>query len=335
MAPRNEDVRTALEMIPINVLRNIIDERDIDFTSRASDKLIDKLVEDGWSDIEFEQLKKRLRNIQLEKEPYSRYVAELKNIEPQLGGNPEHERIKHLLSTNMSDFDDDNQLVEPGFEISTVESEQVDGLYWTESVNYTLTPQDKIKKQQTLYETGFEIDLDQEVVFIDCSRKAKAKGLLSRLGELGIHTDPVGHAGVVNSQANELVQSFINEFERKLIDNHSQRSVASDDPHVLEVDLVNLLLDEANLEDIKIGGRTDILDHEEVQRFREEHDSRIVRLEGEFLHNDDWYAFKTGYADDMGQVSVKKKGYVEEKPELVKDAFELLFEYYDDHFIDI
>jgi hypothetical protein len=108
-----------------------------------------------------------------------------------------------------------------------------------------------------------------------------------------------------------------------------------DDPPVLEIDLVNLLLDDADLKDVKIGGRTDIIENDEVKRFREEHDSRIVRLEGEFLLNEKWYSFTAGYTDNMGQVSVKKNGKAEEKPELVEEAFDLLFQSYEDYFINI
>jgi hypothetical protein len=235
----------------------------------------------------------------------------------------------------VSDFDDDNKLIEPGFEISTVEEDLVKGIHWTESINYSLTPQNEIKKQQTLYETGFEIDLDAEAVFVDCARPAKASGLLSKFDDLGIETVSIGHGPFTNTQANELVQGFVDELNQRLIDEYSQRTVSLDDPVVLEIDLVNLLLDDAALKDVKIGGRTDIIENPEVQRFREDHDSRIVRLEGEFLLGEKWYSFTAGYSDSMGQVSVKKKGKAEEEPELVAEAFEFLFESYDEYFIDI
>ncbi|WP_435074917.1 hypothetical protein [Halorubrum sp. HHNYT27] len=335
MPPRSEEVRTALEMVPIHIIRKIIDEREINFTSRKSSELIEQLLQDGWTDEQFEDLKHRLAKIELERQPYSRYVSELDHITSGLEDAPEHERVEQVLSNQESDFDDDNQLVEPGFEISEVSEEFVKGIHWTESINYSLTPRNEIKKQQTLYETGFEINFENEAVFVDCTRTAKASGLLSKFESLGIETTSVGHSDFTNSLANDLVQDFVDDLNERLVEKHSQRTVGADDPLVLEIDLVNLLLDEANLKDVKIGGRTDIIENKEVRRFRDDHDSRIVRLEGEFLLDGKWYSFKSGYSDSMGQVSVEKKGKIEEAPELVEKAFDFLFESYEDYFVDI
>ncbi|WP_256402411.1 hypothetical protein [Halorubrum salinum] len=335
MPPRNEEVRTALEMVPINIIRNIIDERDISFTSRKSSELIERLLQDGWTDEQFEELKHRLAKIELERQPYSRYVSELNHISSGLDDIPEHERVEQVLLNEESDFDDDNKLVEPGFEISEANGDVVKGIHWTESINYSLTPRNEIKKQQTLYETGFEINFENDAVFVDCTRTAKASGLLSKFDSLGIETTSVGHSEFSNLRANDLVQEFVDDLNERLVEKHSQRTVGVDDPLVLEIDLVNLLLDEANLKDVKIGGRTDIMENDEVRRFRDEHDSRIVRLEGEFLLDGKWYSFKSGYTDSMGQVSVEKKGKVEERPDLVQEAFDFLFESYEDYFVDI
>lgn len=335
MPPRDEEVRTALEMVPIHIIRNIIEEREINFTSRKSSELIERLIQDGWTDEQFEALKERLAKIELERQPYSRYISELYHVDSGLDDLPDHERVEHVLSNHQSDFDDDNRLVEPGFEVSQSDESAVSGIHWTESINYSLTPRNEIKKQQTLYETGFEINFDNDAVFIDCTRPAKASGLLSKFTDLGIETTSVGHNDFTNLQANEYVQDFVDDLNERLVERHSQRTVSVDDPLVLEIDLVNLLLDEANLKDVKIGGRTDIMENPEVQRFRDEHDSRIVRLEGEFLLDEKWYSFKAGYTDSMGQVSVGKKGKVEERPELVEEAFDFLFESYEEYFVDI
>lgn len=335
MAPRDEEVRTALEMLPINILRKIIEERSLNFTSRRSGELIDRLLEEEWTEEDFSELRDRLALIQRERQPYSRYILTFDGVESGLEDLSTTERISTLLETREADFDDDNDLLEPGFKVSNSESDLLEGIHWTESLNYTLTPTNQIKKKQTLYETGFEIDLSDDVVFIDCTLPAKASGLVTQFRDLGINASEVGHEILPNSVANEYVQSFVDEMNTRLLEDRTQQTVDGSEATVLEVDLVNILLDDTDLRDIKIGGRTDIMENSEVERIMEEHDSRIVRLEGEFELDHTWYKFIVGYTEGMGHASVKKKGKIEERPELVEEAFNYLYESFHNYFIEI
>lgn len=335
MAPRDEDLRAALEMVPINILRKIIEERGLDVTSRKSDELIEALISDGWTDDDFNDLKGRLARIQIEQNPHSRFISNIVAIDPGLEGLDEAERVEQVLRLNQSDFDDNNELIEEGFEVKEISPDEIHGIHWTESINYALTPMGEIKKEQTLYETGFRFDLDDGVLFIDCSLPAKARSLQGELAELNIRTGEIGHENLANPRANELVQEFVSVLKGELEDRNSQATIVDDSATHLEVDLINMLLDESELKDIKIGGRTDIMENEEVRRFRREHDSRIVRMEGEFNLENNWFEFKVGYTEGMGYISVEKKGRVEERPELVTDAFDFLYEVYHEYFIAV
>lgn len=335
MPPREEDVRAALEMFPINIIRKIIDERELDITSRRSVELIDALVADDWSDEEFINLKSRLADVQKEQNPHSRYISDIEGISPGLEDLADPERVEQVLELNQSNFDDDNNLIEEGFQVKSADSEEIEGIHWTESINYSLTPMGDIKKEQTLYQTGFTFDFEDDVLFIDCNLPAKARSLRRQLDDFDITTVDVGHENFPNSRANELVQEFVNELNQQLEEASPQERIGDGESPLLEVDLINMLLDESELRDIKIGGRTDIMENEEVQRFRTEHDSRIVRLEGEFNLENNWFEFKAGYSEGMGYTSVKKKGRVEERPDLVVQAFDFLYEIYDDYFVSV
>ncbi|WP_135304127.1 hypothetical protein [Haloarcula amylovorans] len=336
MSPSNEEIRTALQLMPINILRTLIEERDIGVTSRSSDTLISHLVEDGWTEDEYEALKQRLANIQRERQPYSRYVVAIDSIDQSVDRDePQHERIATILEANPAEFDETG-LARAGFELDEININTVTGIHWTKSINYKLTPLNEIKADETVYETGFHFDLDENNLLIDCSLPAKASNLTNVLDNSGIITESVGHNDYATQRANQFVQDFVNDFKDQLVEQSDQTSL---DPNntasALEIDLVEMLVDEAELEDIRIGGRTDIIGNPTVEDLQEDHDARVVRLEGQFRLDRTYYNFIAGYTDDMGQISVKKQGRVEERPELVKDAFDYIYDTYHGYFVDV
>ena len=336
MAPSAEKVRTALEMIPISVLRTMVEERELGVTSRSSDELIDAIVDDGWTEEEYERLKQRLGDIKREQEPYGRYIVEIGTINQSVGTDePTHERIQTILQTNPCVFDETG-LAEPGFKIDQSAQDSVTGIHWTKSINYKISPLNEVKTQETVYDTGFNFDLESNIVLINCSLLSKAKNFINVLRTHGIETEDVGHDDLANGAANQQVQNFIDNFKERLLAQTDQSSLdQTDTSSVLEVDLVEMLVDESELEDVRIGGRTDIIDNPAVEEFRDDHDARVVRLEGQFRLNGRYFNFTAGYTDGMGQVTVKKQGRVEERPELVEEAFDFLYESYGRYFVDV
>jgi len=336
MPVSDEKIRTALEMMPISVLRTMIEERELGVTSRGSAELIDALLDSGWTNDEYEELKQRLGDVKREQSPYGRYIVELESINQSVASDATtHERVNTILQTNACSFDETG-LTEPGFEIDQVNESSVTGIHWTKSTNYKLSPLNEIKTEDTLYDTGFEFDFKSGILLINCSLPAKARSLTKTLHNLGIDTSDVGHNNLSSERANQAVQAFIDDLTDKLLDQNDQSSLGpTDTPSVLEVDLVELLIDESELEDVQLGGRTNIIDNETVEEFRENHDSRVVKIEGQFRLNGTYYDFTSGYTDGMGQVSVKKKGRVEERPELVEEAFDFFYESYHQFFVDV
>lgn len=336
MPPSEEKIRTALEMIPISVLRTMIEERELGVTSRSSDELIDALVDDGWTEEGYEGLKQRLVDIKREQDPYGRYIVEFGSLNQSV--NPDestHDRIKNILQTNPCEFDETG-LAEPGFKIDGAYEDSVTGLHWTKSINYKISPLNEVKTQETVYNTGFNFDLESNIVLINCSLLSKAKNFINVLRTHGIETEDVGHNELSNESANRQVQNFIDDFKDRLLDQADQSSLdPTDTAPVLEVDLVEMLVDESELEDVRIGGRTNIIDNPTVEEFQDDHDARVVRLEGQFRLNEKYFNFTAGYTDGMGQVTVKKQGRVEERPDLVEEAFDFLYESYGPHFVDV
>lgn len=336
MPPRESKLRPALEMVPQNVLRTMIDERSISFKSRYSEKLIDRLLEEEWTTEDFENLKERLARIERERTPKSRYIARIDTITDGLDQSTDAERVRHALEADSATFDDDGELIDEGFEIADVQSESLSGVHWTESLNYSLTPTNEIKIEQTLYETGFKLDFGNAVVFIESTLPPKAKSLLSELQNSGIETAEIGHGSLSNDQANQMVQSFVDDIDQELCQRTPQSSLGDDyERELIEVDMVKMLLDDLDLKDVRIGGHTDIMTHPQVERIQTDHDSRIVRLEGQFDLDNKWFEFTAGHTDGMGQVSVRKQGPVEENPEFVDQAFDFLYEHFERYFIDV
>lgn len=336
MPPSEEKIRTALEMMPISVLRNLVEERNLGVTSRSSDELIDHLVDDGWTEEQYEGLKQRLGNVKLEQDPYGRYIVNLGSLNQGVDRDqPNHQRIETILETNSCVFDETG-VAEPGFKIDTVDENSVTGIHWTKSINYTLSPLNEVKTQETTYATGFNFDLDSNILLINCSLPAKANNLTTTLNRLGIGTESVGHDNLSNQRANQQVQDFIDHFLNNLQDQANQLALDSTNTSsILEVDLVEMLVDESELQDVRIGGRADIIDNPAVEEFREDHDARVVRLEGQFRLDEKYYDFTAGYTDGMGQVTVRKQGRVEERPELVEEAFDFVYETYNQYFVDV
>lgn len=329
------DIRPALEMLPQSVLRSIIDERDISFTSRYTEELIDRLLADTWTEEEFDALIQRVADVERERNPKSRYVVPIEAINPDLEGRDGVERARRVLELNTAQFSDDI-LVNDGFEILSFDDDEIDGIHWTRSINYTLTPQREIRREPTVYNTAFTLDATRNLLFIDSTLPPKARSLVSQLGENGIESAQIEYGTLPNSVANARIQEFIDALEGELERQNPQQSVDEGyDRSLVEVDLVKILMDDLNLKDVKIGGRTNIIDHPEVEDFIDDYDSMIVRLEGKFELSGRWYEFKAGQTDGMGQVSVRKVGSVEERPDLVDGAFDFLYGLFEAHFMDV
>ncbi|AHB67407.1 hypothetical protein HISP_00175 [Haloarcula hispanica N601] len=93
-----------------------------------------------------------------------------------------------------------------------------------------------------------------------------------------------------------------------------------------------------DIEDLSVNGRTDIFNHEEVRRYTNEKDGKIIKIEGEFEYKSAKFDFSISYAKesavDMGHISVRKKGQRTGDVGIREEAFEFLEELYNHHFIE-
>lgn len=321
-------------MVPHHILSKMVEENGLNFKSRHSDELIDKLMDLDWTVDKFDNLKERLAQIERERTPKNRYVSLIDSVRASLDESSGIDHVQQVLRRHSASFGENGELEEEGFQLLNVEDGVIEGIHWSESLNYSLSPTREIETDRTLYETGIKLDLNNDIIFINSTMPMKARSVLNKLEDLVFEVSEVGHQTLTNKQANQMVQNFVDEVNEKLLERQSQATLGDGQgKEVLEVDLVDLLLDEDNIKNVKISGYTDIIGDKEVIRFKSEYDAKIHRLEGNFELGNNWFKFTAGFAEGMGQVNVSKKGRVEEKPELLDSAFDFLYNYYEEYFI--
>jgi len=104
----------------------------------------------------------------------------------------------------------------------------------------------------------------------------------------------------------------------------------------LTIDSVRFELSGGRLEDVRIGGRSDIFQHPEVQRWRDQ-DGKIVSISGEFRYDNRSFSFQVSYArsSGIGRVKVEKKGRRTGDLDVREEGYELVYQAFEKHFVDI
>ena len=102
MSVDKDKLENALQMLPIQQLREIIDERGLSKTSRSSSELIDAILADQWTEIEFQSLLNRIANNEEETEPLGFYIAEISEYESLNDRELEEELGERLLIDEVS-----------------------------------------------------------------------------------------------------------------------------------------------------------------------------------------------------------------------------------------
>lgn len=107
----------------------------------------------------------------------------------------------------------------------------------------------------------------------------------------------------------------------------------------LIIDTVKISLRTGEIEEINVNGRTDIFEHDEVERYTEDKDGKIIKIGGEFEYGNNRFNFTVGYSKesgvDLGRISVKKQGRRTGDLGAREEAFEFLENIYDDYFVDV
>lgn len=102
----------------------------------------------------------------------------------------------------------------------------------------------------------------------------------------------------------------------------------------LKIKKVKIEVDGQNIKGVKIDGRSNIFDHEDVRMFIEDRDGRLVFLEGEMKYKGQDFYFQCGYDKKFGRLSVEKKGKRSGNLAILNEAYEFLNDIYRDHFIE-
>lgn len=106
-------------------------------------------------------------------------------------------------------------------------------------------------------------------------------------------------------------------------------------PSPLKITTVKIEIDEPELKDVEIDGRTDIFSHPEVQRFTENHDGRVVQIKGDMEYRGARFQFQAGYYPQMGRIKIEKKGRTTGDTQITREAYEFLYDIYREFFIDV
>jgi len=103
----------------------------------------------------------------------------------------------------------------------------------------------------------------------------------------------------------------------------------------LEIDSVRFSISGGQLRDVQIDGRTDIFNHPEVARFRDQ-GGKIVSVSGEFRYDGRKFDFKISYAPSsgLGRVQVEKKGRRTGDLQIRQEGFDLVYEEFERYFIE-
>lgn len=156
---------------------------------------------------------------------------------------------------------------------------------------------------------------------------------------MGIEVESVGHQSLLHDDANEQVGGFVRDLEKGLKEAKKQKSIAkftdSSPPELLNVDKVKIKLTDGELKTADLEGYQDIFENEEVRRLTKNKRGRINHLKGDFTYNETDFDFHVGYTEKLGRVRIQKKGRPEGEVELLEEVFDFLYEYYNEHFIEV
>jgi len=320
----------------VNELRDLVEQRQLNVDKRFKDDMIEALLADKWTDEEFNDLKDRFLRIQRERSPMGFYIGKIEDL-PDYTDQATHEELKETLLVDAADRDG-VELNEEGFEIREATKNSVSGIYWTQTRTYTLNALRELTSRERTYDIGFEFDLEERIVHINADNYGKRGEILTKFAEKGIEIESVGPHGEKGGNANEIIEGFIEDVESGLqaakeqqelhdFSDGSGRSLLQ--TRTLEIKLTDGQLKTANLE-----GHQDIFETDVVKELTEDENGRIIHLKGIFEYRGEDFNFHVGLPEELGRIRIKKKGAPKDNVDLLEDAFDFLFEHFNEHFID-
>lgn len=327
------------EDFPYGEIREIAEDRSkIPDPPAKKDDLIEALLSVTWNDQQFEDLKRRFEEIRREKAPLGHYVLKIKDIKLSPGTDqPKHEDIKNKLIRNEAELNESG-VEKSGFKINYTGREKVEGIYWTKTQSFRLDALRRLQSREREYDFGFEIDLENDHLYITGDNYGKVGELRSEFEKHGFELEPVTLDSLDDSdRANEVVRDFVSDLRSSLDDVKEQKHMSDysdmDSPDLLFIDEVKIKLMTGELRRANLEGWEDIFKNDQVIKLTENKGGRISRIKGEFKYKGIDFSFNVGYTDDYGRVSVTKKGRLT-GVEIVEESFVFLSELYEQYYVD-
>lgn len=215
MTVSQDELQKALYLVPYDELRNRIYNRDLTVDGQTKDDYIDCLLQDTWTEDEFNALMEWIRERKEESDPVGNFVCNITGIST-LTDNLHSDEFKKILLQNPAEFRSEDQLESEGYEIVDHTETTLEATYWTQSKNHKLDPAGNIRTVTTLYATGFKIDFEEQILLISSDNFGKTQGLMNELEAKGLALEEVGHQHLVNEAANNRMQEFVDDLEEAL-----------------------------------------------------------------------------------------------------------------------
>lgn len=322
----------------VNHLRDIVDEHELPVSKSESEPMIEALLATEWTESQEEDLIERFEEIQLEKSPWGYYVGTITEY-PRKTDQPLHIELKQQLRRNPVDRDDE-EVYEPGFEIRDTTEKRLTGIYWTKTNTFQLNALRELEERRRTYDMGIEMDLEDDIILINTDNYGKLNELLKELTIAGLEIEPVEHKRLLHDASLHQVRGFVEDLHEGLRSEKSQTSLAEYGANgdfrqeLLEIDVVRIRL-ETELKRVNIEGHEDIFENDVVKELTENEKGRIVHLKGEFEYGEEDFNFHVGYTEKLGRIRIQKKGLAKRDVDIVEEAFDFLYGYYENHFIHI
>jgi len=206
----DEDLREVLRLFPIYQIRMIIDERGVDVKSKDQEELIDALVEENWTDEEFDELVERLQTIQEDGRPLSYYLCDI-NEQVSIAD------AEQELRRNEAEFSDDGGITEGGFQIHMTSETELEATRWKIDVEREFNFRTgEVETSEEIKPVDFHLDLEKNLVYIDTNQYGKALNIATKLETIGFEFDNIGHRNRSADEANEQVRNFVESIEEKI-----------------------------------------------------------------------------------------------------------------------
>lgn len=333
-----------LDLIPNNELKQIAEGQNVSTGGKSKSEIIDELYSSIDSDSKWDDIQGIAEKFDRESDPITCCVFELAPTQTASGESqllPDTGHLSDEFEERAAKFTDQGEVCESGFEIEENNSASIEGRFYNYSSGFGFDAQRRLQPKTNLIRSDFEIDVTNRIMNIYNPHPIQANGIRSRLEEIGLSFNNVGHYNLLPSSANENMDEFASEFNEAVEEYSNVQLDSGLEVRNAVVDNVKLDIDGERLTDADLSGSDDILDESGLRSFfLDEYDEDVVmaQIGGTFPYKrSTTFNFRVGYTrihnDHVSHVKVKKIGDRTGDLELVREAHSFLHDLYVEHFV--